>query len=47
MRVAAAADFGNGVSAVVDWNSGWVFINPDLTITSAGIPPASGSRSTR
>jgi hypothetical protein len=32
MRVAAAADFGNGVSAVVDWNSGWLFINPDLTI---------------
>jgi Thioesterase-like superfamily len=33
MRVAAAADFGNGVSAVVDWNSGWLFINPDLTIS--------------
>ncbi len=32
MRVAAAADFGNGVSAVVDWNAGWMFINPDLTI---------------
>ena len=32
MRVAAAADFGNGVSAVVDWNGGWMFINPDLTI---------------
>lgn len=32
MRVAAAADFGNGVSAVVDWNSGWLFINPDLSI---------------
>ena len=31
MRVAAAADFGNGVSAVVDWNTGWLFINPDLT----------------
>jgi hypothetical protein len=32
MRVAAAADFGNGVSSVVDWNGGWMFINPDLTI---------------
>jgi Acyl-CoA thioesterase C-terminal domain len=32
MRVAAAADFGNGVSAIVDWSSGWLFINPDLTI---------------
>ncbi len=32
MRVAAAADFGNGISAVVDWNGGWMFINPDLTI---------------
>jgi hypothetical protein len=32
MRVAAAADFGNGVSSIVDWNSGWVFINPDLTL---------------
>jgi hypothetical protein len=32
MRAAAAADFGNGVSSVVDWNEGWVFINPDLTM---------------
>jgi hypothetical protein len=32
MRVAAAADFGNGISAVVDWDAGWVFINPDLTV---------------
>jgi hypothetical protein len=30
-RVAAAADFGNGVSAVLDFTR-WVFINPDLTI---------------
>ena len=30
-RVAAAADFGNGVSADVDFNS-WLYINPDLTI---------------
>ena len=47
MRVAAAADFGNGVSSVVDWNSGWMFINPDLTITSAATRRASGWRSTR
>lgn len=32
MRVAAAADFGNGISAVVDWTGGWMFINPDLTV---------------
>jgi hypothetical protein len=31
MRVAAAADFGNGVSAPLDWNN-YLFINPDLTI---------------
>lgn len=30
-RVAAAADFGNGVSAAVSWDDYW-FINPDLTI---------------
>lgn len=30
-RVAAAADFGNGVSADVDFNR-WLYINPDLTI---------------
>jgi hypothetical protein len=38
MRVAAAADFGNGVSSVVDWNSGWLFINPDLTIYLSRYP---------
>lgn len=38
MRVAAAADFGNGVSAVVDWNAGWMFINPDLTIYLSRYP---------
>jgi hypothetical protein len=38
MRVAAAADFGNGVSSVVDWNSGWMFINPDLTIYLSRYP---------
>ena len=30
-RVAAAADFGNGVSADVDFSQ-WLYINPDLTI---------------
>lgn len=30
-RVAAAADFGNGVSATLPWDQ-WLFINPDLTI---------------
>jgi hypothetical protein len=38
MRVAATADFGNGVSAVVDWNSNWQFINPDLTIYVSRYP---------
>lgn len=38
MRVAAAADFGNGVSSVVGWGSGWMFINPDLTITLSRYP---------
>jgi hypothetical protein len=31
VRVACAADFGNGVSAALPWD-GWMFINPDLTI---------------
>ena len=30
-RAAAAADFGNGVSAALDWSE-HAFINPDLTI---------------
>jgi len=30
-RLAAAADFGNGISAVLPWD-GFVFINPDLTV---------------
>ena len=30
-RVAAAADFGNGVSRVLPWET-YTFINPDLTI---------------
>jgi hypothetical protein len=33
-RVAAAADFGNGVSAVLDF-ARYSFINPDLTVTLA------------
>ncbi len=31
-RVAAAADFGNGVSWVLNRRAGYTFINPDLTI---------------
>ena len=31
MRVAAAADFGNGISSPLGWDEGWTFINPDLT----------------
>lgn len=31
-RVAAAADFGNGVSWVINRSDGYSFINPDLTI---------------
>jgi hypothetical protein len=30
-RLAAASDFGNGISAVVPWGR-WLFINPDLTL---------------
>ncbi len=30
-RLAAAADFGNGISAVLPWGR-YVFINPDLTV---------------
>jgi hypothetical protein len=30
-RLAAAADFGNGISSVLPWD-GYVFINPDLTV---------------
>jgi hypothetical protein len=36
-RVAAAADFGNGVSAALDWLQ-HLFINPDLTIYLARLP---------
>jgi len=31
VRVMAAADSGNGVSAALDWNE-WLFINTDLTV---------------
>jgi hypothetical protein len=31
MRVAAAADFGNGISRIVNWET-HLFINPDLTV---------------
>jgi hypothetical protein len=30
-RALAAADFGNGFSAVLDWDA-WAFVNPDLTV---------------
>jgi len=30
-RLAAAADFGNGISAVLSWDD-YLFINPDLTV---------------
>jgi hypothetical protein len=32
-RAVAAADFGNGVSWVLQRADGWQFINPDLTVT--------------
>jgi Thioesterase-like superfamily len=37
-RVAAAADFGNGVSWTLSRNDGWRFINPDLTIYVYRVP---------
>lgn len=37
-RVAAAADFGNGISWVLDRNAGYTFVNPDLTIYLHRIP---------
>ncbi|HWW54648.1 MAG TPA: thioesterase family protein, partial [Acidimicrobiales bacterium] len=36
-RVAAVADFGNGVSSVLPWQR-WTFINPDLTIGLHRLP---------
>jgi Thioesterase-like superfamily len=38
MRVAAAADFGNGISSPLGWDQGWTFINPDLTIYLHRLP---------
>jgi hypothetical protein len=37
MRVAAAADFGNGISGAVSWDQ-FLFINPDLTIYLHRLP---------
>jgi hypothetical protein len=37
-RVAAAADFGNGVSWVLPRSDGYLFINPDLTIYLHRVP---------
>jgi acyl-CoA thioesterase len=37
MRAVAAADFGNGISRVVDFNT-HIFINPDLTIYMRRLP---------
>jgi len=37
-RVAAAADFGNGVSWVLNRSDGYSFINPDLTIYLQRLP---------
>jgi len=36
-RVAAVADFGNGISRVLDFNT-HVFINPDLTVSLSRLP---------
>jgi hypothetical protein len=38
MRVAAAADFGNGISSPLGWDQGWTFINPDLTVYLHRLP---------
>jgi hypothetical protein len=36
-RVVATADFGNGISRALD-DSGWVFMNPDLTVHVSRYP---------
>ena len=36
-RVAAVADFGNGISSVLPWEQ-WLFINPDLTVSVHRLP---------
>jgi hypothetical protein len=38
IRVAAAADFGNGISSPLGWDQGWTFINPDLTVYLHRLP---------
>lgn len=38
VRVAAAADFGNGISSPLGWDEGWTFINPDLTVYLHRLP---------
>jgi hypothetical protein len=45
-RAAAAADFGNGVSRVLDFRT-HLFTNVDLTVTLLRDPRPSGSCSTR
>ena len=37
-RVAAVADFGNGISWVLSRLDGWLFINPDLTLYLHRLP---------
>ena len=37
MRAVAAADFGNGISSVLEWLS-YLFINPDLTVYMHRLP---------
>src|SRR5574341_2483420 len=46
MQVAAAADFGNGISSPLGWDQGWTFINPTSPSTFTGFPRVSGSGST-
>lgn len=36
-RLAAAADFGNGIGASLPWGE-WIFINPDLTLYVERVP---------
>ncbi len=36
-RLAAAGDFGNGISAILPWDE-YVFINPDLTLYADRVP---------
>lgn len=36
-RLAAAADFGNGISAILPWDE-YLFINPDLTVYVDRVP---------